>query len=676
MKCPICGFINEEKAVFCGHCGQKITAVQKTKKLLLPIILGVLVVIFLLVLFLLVIPQIGKQVPFFKPKTNRVIMIYMVGSDLESKGGAASADLEEMADANIDLTANQVVVYAGGAEAWSTPGLSSTNNSFLELKEEGFEVVMDDDLRNMADADTLTYFLNHVYQNYKGKEYDLILWNHGGGPIYGYGQDELHQNDLLNLKELATALKNSPFNNKNKLELIGFDACLMASVEIAKIASNYADYMVGSQETEPGAGWNYDYFAALNEDLTAEAMGQEIIDQYYDYFIYSNNAITLSLLDLSKITTLEQTINNLFSNLETKINTGDFNTIANLRFATKDFGRFSTSMELDLVDLLDMAELLTTEEKSNAQALVDQVNEVVIYQKSNIERAHGLSMYYPYAAGQEIVTDSLAIYNDINFAQKYRSYLTKFVTNLYAPTTTNWNISTKAPLAIANSKSDFSFQLTAEQNREYAQATYLVFRDMKDGYFMPMFKSTQVTKDDSGLLQASIQRKGLTAIDQDNDQAWLTMFEIERSATYTKYLVPVLVYNLYDESGNPLPGSQKNFHSYYLQVLVDEAHPTGQLLDLVALNQDAYIAPKELSKLKDWQYIQFLNYEYIISDENGNYNANWESSGTAYYNEMKVADLKELAFADLEAEYDYYCLFMIKDIRGNRYYSNMIKLQK
>ncbi|MBQ6269279.1 MAG: TraB/GumN family protein, partial [Bacteroidetes bacterium] len=35
-----------------------------------------------------------------------------------------------------------------------------------------------------------TYFLNYAKKNYEAKRYGLILWDHGGGAVSGFGYDE------------------------------------------------------------------------------------------------------------------------------------------------------------------------------------------------------------------------------------------------------------------------------------------------------------------------------------------------------------------------------------------------------------------------------------------------------------------------------------------------------
>ena len=59
------------------------------------------------------------------------------------------------------------------------------------------------EIRNMGDADTLMVFVNYGVQSYPANHYGLILWNHGGGPVGGYGSDSSHfDGDGLSLEEI------------------------------------------------------------------------------------------------------------------------------------------------------------------------------------------------------------------------------------------------------------------------------------------------------------------------------------------------------------------------------------------------------------------------------------------------------------------------------------------
>ena len=88
------------------------------------------------------------------------------------------------------------------------------------------------------------------------------------------------------------------------LNLIGFDACLMAMVENAYPLRNMADYMVGSEETEPADGWPYDLVLAdlvNTPTITPADLSKTIVQKYGQYYGATNEATTLSAIDLSAI---------------------------------------------------------------------------------------------------------------------------------------------------------------------------------------------------------------------------------------------------------------------------------------------------------------------------------------------------------------------------------------
>ncbi len=54
----------------------------------------------------------------------------------------------------------------------------------------------------------MSSFLNYGFDFFPADSYSLILWDHGGGPVLGYGVDENFR-DLLTLDELSEALEDS-----------------------------------------------------------------------------------------------------------------------------------------------------------------------------------------------------------------------------------------------------------------------------------------------------------------------------------------------------------------------------------------------------------------------------------------------------------------------------------
>ena len=210
------------------------------------------------------------------------VMVYMTGSDLESGSMAATKDLEEMAASGVDLASVQLIVYTGGSPKWHN-GLSTEVNTVLRLEEDGFHEVESFPRLSMGKAASLSRFLNYAYENYPAERFDLILWDHGNGPVMGYCLDRLYNNDTLTLAEMRTALEDSPFSEDNRLGILGFDACLMASAELICTLGGFADYMIASQEAEPNNGWNYAFLADCGK-IPADELACRAVDDYLAFY--------------------------------------------------------------------------------------------------------------------------------------------------------------------------------------------------------------------------------------------------------------------------------------------------------------------------------------------------------------------------------------------------------
>ena len=251
------------------------------------------------------------------PGKKLTVMVYMTGSDLEPSSMAATEDMAEMAASGIDLSENNLVVYTGGAEQWHSQ-VPEDANALLCLTEEGFQQVDTFPLLSMGSAESLSRFLNLAYERFPAEEYALILWDHGNGPVMGYCVDKLYENDRLTLPEMRQALEDSPFSAGNRLSFIGFDACLMASAELACMLGDYADYLIASQETEPNFGWNYAFLADCGK-IPAKDLACLAVDDYLDYSEeyfasrpFFGSDVTLSVVDLRYASQLQEGICSLF----------------------------------------------------------------------------------------------------------------------------------------------------------------------------------------------------------------------------------------------------------------------------------------------------------------------------------------------------------------------------
>ncbi|MCR5508721.1 MAG: peptidase C11, partial [Lachnospiraceae bacterium] len=104
------------------------------------------------------------------------IMVYLCGTDLESKSGMASNDLAEMARASLSDNVN-ILIYTGGCKSWKTPGISSKVNQIYLITKGGMKrLVEDDGNKAMTSPSTLTSFIKYCASNYPANRNELILW--------------------------------------------------------------------------------------------------------------------------------------------------------------------------------------------------------------------------------------------------------------------------------------------------------------------------------------------------------------------------------------------------------------------------------------------------------------------------------------------------------------------
>lgn len=352
------------------------------------------------------------------------IMVYMCGTDLESRSGMGTADLQEMLDARFDGDIT-LLIYTGGCKAWKNSVVSSSANQIWQVKD-GKLICLKENLGNvpMTDPDTLSGYIRWCAENYPASRYELILWDHGGGSVSGYGYDEkFASSGSMNLAGLDTALKSADV----KFDFIGFDACLMATAETALTMAQYADYLIASEETEPGVGWYYtDWLTAFGENtsLPTIQIGQHIADSFVDTCARKcpGQLTTLSVVDLAELeTTLPGVLADFSKSTAKLIQNQQYQSVSNARSGAREFAQ---SSRIDQVDLVHLARNMGTKE---GQALADILLGVVKYNRtsSNMTNAYGLSIYFPYRK-VSMVDQAASAYRQIGMDEDYARCIRQF----------------------------------------------------------------------------------------------------------------------------------------------------------------------------------------------------------------------------------------------------------
>ncbi|MCQ2418088.1 MAG: clostripain-related cysteine peptidase [Oscillospiraceae bacterium] len=352
------------------------------------------------------------------------VMVYICGTDLESKSGMASADIQEMANAKFGDNVN-LILYTGGCKEWKINGISSSTNQIYQIKD-GKIGCLESDMGNkaMTDPATLSEFIQYCAKRFPANRNELIFWDHGGGSVTGYGYDEkLKNGGSMNLAGISKALKNGGVT----FDFVGFDACLMATAETALMMNNYADYMVASEETEPGIGWYYtDWLTKLgsNTSMSTIEIGKNICDDFTSACARRcpGQKTTLSVIDLAEFAnTVPANLSAFADSVSAKMANQEYEAVSNARYQTREF---AASSKIDQVDLTDLANKMNTAE---GRQLASALSGAVKYYRnsSNITNAYGVSIFFPYKR-TSYVDNACSTYSQIDMDSSYMNCIRQF----------------------------------------------------------------------------------------------------------------------------------------------------------------------------------------------------------------------------------------------------------
>ena len=332
---------------------------------------------------------------------------YLCGSDLESDAEAATMDLYELQCASLPENV-QVIIETGGAREWYHEDVEAGQQGRYLYDSDGLTFLEAQPEADMGDPETLADFLSFCKENFPADHTMFLLWNHGGGSVSGAAFDEIYDYDSLTLDEMYQAFgsvyelseENPPF------DIVGFDTCLMATIDTAWMLSDVSHYLVASEEMEPGCGWSYDKWVQTLGDhpgIDGAALGQIICDSYMEGCedIGMEQEATLSVVDLQKIQPLLNAYDDLGKEALTLAceDSTFFAEFGRRAVQTENYG--GNTPDQGYTNMVDMGHLVRNSEDllpETAQAVLDALEECVIYNVSGDYRseATGLSCYYSY----------------------------------------------------------------------------------------------------------------------------------------------------------------------------------------------------------------------------------------------------------------------------------------
>lgn len=286
-----------------------------------------------------------------------------------------------------------------------------------------------------GDVNTLVEFVLWAMETYPAENYALVMSDHGAGWFGGYTDGDNGNQDGIYLPALESALQYiTNQTGVEKLDILGFDACLMAELEVWSAVARYADIGVASEETESATGWAYSvYLQQLidNPSMSPEDLSKAIVNTFVvddlAYQLYGGNPdnvmqySTLSAIRLNSVPTIVSAVDGLAVALQNV----DQSYVAEARSYTRAYLAFDSyePFFLDLVHFAQMACMTTTDAAvCGASAAVEEaVNNAMIIEKhgSAVEGSNGVTIYFPDSEFFEVTKD-----NTYGFA--YRVHAIRF----------------------------------------------------------------------------------------------------------------------------------------------------------------------------------------------------------------------------------------------------------
>jgi hypothetical protein len=253
---------------------------------------------------------------------------------------------------------------------------------------------------DMSDPATLSDFIQWGMKKYPAQHYMLIISDHGDG-WKGCVEDD-SANDWMSLPKLQKGLQMAQDATGHKLDILGFDACLMANAEVAEQLKNNAGCMVASEETEGSAGWPYTRILSpqalrsinqallMKSDTTSRELAANIVK---DATAVQGDLPTMSAFDMDQVPAMTEALKGLADAV--KATATSPNTLRDLAGQSQRFD--DTSDLYDFADRISQSKDVTDDKlKQAAQTLKTAISNCIFaeqHSQENYPNAHGVSVY-------------------------------------------------------------------------------------------------------------------------------------------------------------------------------------------------------------------------------------------------------------------------------------------
>ncbi len=369
-----------------------------------------------------------------KKAQSATVMIYMNGSDLETKAGEATADISEMVDSGVGKNVN-VIIQTMGTKKWHDYGISSKTAQTYKVEDGGLTLIRDDLGKiDCTKTETLSEFIGFCKTDYPADRYVFLFWNHGGGPVYGFGYDEWQGEDAsLTISEMHKAFSE---HTDIHFDIIGMDCCIMASMETCFALSPYCKYAILSEDFESGIGWYYtDWMKKLEEQpgIASPLLGKYIVDGMIgenESSAYGESSC-MSMFNESTIRSVYSAwMTYAYKNEDALLGKNySRNHIAKGRGLFEEWqddGITVTMQDYYISDMLALIESIDSE-SDEAKKLISALKAAVVYygHTSDKNELTGMAVSLPYGDSY-FYKDLKKVYQDLGMDQEYIDWLGNF----------------------------------------------------------------------------------------------------------------------------------------------------------------------------------------------------------------------------------------------------------
>ena len=488
------------------------------------------------------------------------VLAYVCGTDLETEGYNAFYNFDEISRTIPNDSVN-LVIETGGTREWHLDKLGldldpkKTNRISYDM--DGYHLIDELPLQNMASADTLADFISWGQKEYPAEKYMLVLWDHGGGSEGGLIVDEFYDNATMTLSDYESALDRSDA----ALEAVTVDCCLMATLEMAEAMEGHANYLIASEEVMPGQGSSWEEWMQFLYDApecSGKEVGAVICDMTQQKYVelgsdMSSSILTMSVIDISRMPEVSKAFDEYFARLGELVKEPEkYRAYLSQTRNAEKYGGGSYGM-VDLVDLSDKARKSGVM-NDEAIELRKAVMEAVVHNVKGKGRsyAHGMA----YFDGTKSDCRTLDHYARSAKSAPYLAYLDEVRTGWTAPDWVYENMDPFGDITYDKYGVDYKLSLADDEDLQLeitdgmeavAAIDYSIY-SKKDDEWMRLGTGTDIASDDesNGVFSADFSGKW-PAI----GNVFCPMVIDDENEAYTRYLTPVVAEDVDEGAADP-----------------------------------------------------------------------------------------------------------------------------